>query len=220
MFTTVIFDLDGTLLNTVSDLAAAGNHALSAMGLPQHPIEAFRGMIGNGIPKLVSRMLPLANNGPATQELALSLFMKYYSRHSCDHTVPYAGIANLLHNLKFNSVQLCILSNKSDPLVSPIVEHYFPDVFEACMGLPSHLPAKPDPSSALALLQQLNADARHTLLVGDSDVDMETALRAGLTPCGVLWGMHSEERLRQSGAQYLAAHPDELLGIVLPTQQK
>ena len=220
MFTTVIFDLDGTLLNTVSDLAAAGNHSLSAMGFPQHPTETFRGMIGNGIPKLVSRMLPLANKGPATQELALSLFMKYYSEHSCDYTAPYAGIANLLHTLKINSVQLGILSNKSDSLVPPIVEHYFPNVFDACMGLPSHVPAKPDPSCALALLQLLNADAQHTLLVGDSDVDMETALRAGLTPCGVLWGMHCEERLRQSGAQYLVTHPDELLGIVLPNQQK
>lgn len=215
MFTTVLFDLDGTLLNTLTDIANAGNHALSAMQLPTHSIENYRTMVGNGIPKLIERMLPSTHRGPATQELALSLFSRYYSEHMYDYTAPYPGITEMLHTLKAEGIQLAVLSNKEDAFVPPIIQRYFPGIFTISMGHKQGFPPKPAPTSTYYMLEQLHAFSTETLYCGDSDVDIFTGTNAGLCTCGVLWGFRSEKELSQAGATFLAKDTNELAQIIL-----
>ncbi len=215
MFQSVIFDLDGTLLDTLEDLAAAGNYTLSAMGLPTHPVDAYRQMVGNGIPNLLRRMLPEQNRGEATCALAQTLFRPYYAAHMQDYTTPYPGVVSLLAQLKERGVATGVLSNKADDFVQQIVQQYFPDLIGAALGLREDFPAKPDPSSALHLLQVLDAEPSRTLYCGDSDVDMHTAANAGIPSCGVLWGFRDEDELAGAGAAYLAADIPALSALIL-----
>lgn len=215
MFTTAIFDLDGTLLDTLQDLAAAGNHTLTVLGLPTHPVAAYRQMVGNGVPKLVERMLPPACRGSATQAVALQVFSNYYEQHMLDFTAPYPGISQMLAALRGRGVHLGVVSNKSDDFVQPIVERFFPGVFSAVCGLREGVPPKPDPASVLQVLVQLAADPAATLYCGDSDVDIHTAHNAQLTSCGVLWGFRTEAELAEAGAEYLAEDAAALEYIIL-----
>lgn len=210
-----IFDLDGTLLDTLQDLAAAGNHTLSAMGLPTHHYQAYKQFVGNGVPTLVQRMLPEKNRGESTLALAQSLFEKYYTAHMRDLTAPYPGIVEMLANLKAAGVQMAVLSNKPDALARPIVEDYFPGIFPWVMGLAEGFEAKPHPGSALYLLRQMGAAPTQTLYVGDSNVDMQTAAAAGLRSCGVLWGFRTREELLAAGANLLAENAAELEQLIL-----
>lgn len=215
MFPYVVFDLDGTLLDTLQDLAAAGNHALSAMGLPVHPTDAYRTMVGNGIPKLIERMLPDGNCGKATQEVALQLFAGYYQHHNMDLTAPYPGIMKMLENLSKAGVGMGIASNKQHAFTKKLAEHFFPGTFSAVLGLREGCAAKPDPAFLLELMAEMGAGVHNTLYVGDSDVDMITARNAGLTPCGVLWGFRSRQELLENGAKLLAESPEQLEDFIL-----
>lgn len=206
----VLFDLDGTLLDTLWDLAAAGNHALAAMGLPGHPVQAYRQMVGNGIPKLVERMLPAPHRGPATQALALRLFLRYYDAHKLDHTAPYAGVAALLAGLQKAGVRLGVVSNKDDAPAKAIVEHFFPGVFGTVRGRLDGTPPKPDPALVEAVLAEWGLARERVMYVGDSGVDITTAHNAGLAGCGVLWGFRTQAELDAAGADFLAADVLEL----------
>ena len=220
MFHTVIFDLDGTLLNTLDDLAAAGNHALSILAFPQHEPASYKQMIGNGVAKLVSRMLPEQARTPAIEALAYSLFNRYYQDHMLDNTVPYPGIMELLHSLKQNGISMAIASNKTHQFVGPIVERYFPGLFSFCMGTQEDTPPKPDPCSVLALLELLEADPATTLYCGDSAVDILTARNAGLPACGVLWGFRGEVEQAAAGADYLVESPSKLQHLIFSAPPK
>ena len=214
MFPYVIFDLDGTLLNTIDDLASAGNHVCALHGWPAHPAEAYKRMVGNGIPKLVERFAPPGTDREAL-ERAFQEFMAWYGVHKEDRTAPYPGMAETVRRLKAAGVSAAVLSNKADELAGPVVEHYYPGVFPLVQGALPGLPAKPDPALLHQLMERMGAKPEKTLFVGDSDVDIRTAKNGGLTSCGVLWGFRSRRELSGEGADYLAADPRELERIIL-----
>ncbi len=215
-YTHVIFDLDGTLLNTLDDLAGAGNHVCAAHGWPTHPTEDFKRMVGNGIPKLVERFAPSGTGGEALSA-ALREFSAYYDAHKADRTAPYAGMPETLSALRAGGLRLAVLSNKADRLSRAVVERYYPGVFDAVQGAVEGAPLKPDPTLLCRLLETLGADRAHTLFVGDSDVDVLTGKNGGLTVCGVLWGFRSREELAGAGADCFADRPRDLAALALGT---
>ena len=210
MYTHVIFDLDGTLLNTIDDLTDAGNHVCAAHGWPTHTVDEFKYMVGNGIPNLVSRFTP---NGLGEEELAgvLAEFSAYYDAHKQDKTAPYPGVPELLAELKQQGVHLAVLSNKAHAMAGPVVEHYFPGVFEYVQGALPDVPLKPDPTLLRAMMEKIGAEPGTTLFVGDSDVDVRTGKNGGLTVCGVLWGFRDRLELELAGADYVMERPEQLL---------
>lgn len=210
MYAHVIFDLDGTLLNTIDDLADAGNHVCAAHGWPTHTVDEFKRMVGNGIPKLVERFTPAGTDGEALAQ-ALAEFSAYYDAHKEDKTAPYPGVPELLAALKGQGVRLAVLSNKAHALAGPVVEHYFPGVFDVVQGALPDVPVKPDPTLLRALMERLGAVPETTLFVGDSDVDVLTGKNGGLTVVGVLWGFRDRQELEGAGADYVIARPEALL---------
>ena len=214
MYPYVIFDLDGTLLNTIDDLAGAGNHVCALHGWPVPPVEAYKRMVGNGIPKLVERFAPPGTDR-GTLDQAFQESMAWYGVHKEDRTAPYPGMAQTVRRLKGAGVSVAVLSNKADEMAGPVVEHYYPGVFPLVQGALPGLPAKPDPTLLDRLMERMGADPAGTLFVGDSNVDIRTAKNGGLTSCGVLWGFRSRQELEGEGADYLAADPRELERIIL-----
>ena len=212
----VIFDLDGTLLNTIDDLGMATNHALDAMGLPTHAIEAYPMMVGNGVTKLMERALPPELRGEATVQEALGHFRAYYDEHCCDATRPYRGIPELLAELAEREVKMAVTSNKYQAAVTRILNHYFPDTpFAAALGHQEGMPSKPDPSIVFAALNLCPTPKAEVLYVGDSGVDMETARRACVESVGVAWGFRPVAELRRAYADHIATDPDEVLTYAL-----
>ena len=214
MYPYVIFDLDGTLLNTIDDLAGAGNHVCALHGWPVHPVEAYKRMVGNGIPKLVERFAP-SGTDRETLDRAFQEFMVWYGIHKEDRTAPYPGVPQAVQALKEAGVSVAVLSNKADRIAGPVVEHYYPGVFPFIQGAVDGLPVKPDPILLHRLMERMGADPAVTLFVGDSNVDIQTAKNGGLTSCGVLWGFRSRQELEGEGADYLAGTPAELERIIL-----
>ena len=214
MYTHVIFDLDGTLLNTIDDLANAGNWVCAQRGWPTHSVEAYKTKVGNGIPKLVERFAP---QGTSQQELdqALAQFMDYYGQHKEDMTAPYWGMAQVLDALKQAGVGIGVLTNKAHALAGAVVERYYPGVFPFIQGALPHEPTKPDPTLLYALMEQMGAKRETTLFVGDSNVDIQTGNNGSLDTCGVLWGFRSRAELEAEGATYLVQRPGQLLSLVL-----
>ncbi len=210
MYTHVIFDLDGTLLNTIDDLADAGNHVCAAHGWPVHTVDEFKRMVGNGIPKLVERFAPAGTDGETLAQV-LAEFSAYYDEHKEDKTAPYPGIPELLTALKGQGVRMAVLSNKAHALAGPVVEHYFPGMFDAVQGALPDVPVKPDPTLLRSLMERLGAKPETTLFVGDSDVDVLTGKNGGLTVVGVLWGFRDRRELEGAGADYVIARPEALL---------
>ncbi len=215
MFHSVLFDLDGTLLNTLQDLTHACNQTLSALGLGRHTAEDYKKMVGNGVPKLIWRMLPEQSRGEHTLALASELFGRYYTQQMQQFTHPYVGIVDMLAQLKQAGVSLGVVSNKQAVFARPIVENYFPGIFSVVAGPNEETPPKPAPNMLHFALEQLCADASSTLFVGDSDVDMLAAKNAALKSCGVLWGFRSQEELCTAGADFLAQTPQEVAELVL-----
>lgn len=218
MYKTVIFDLDGTLLNTLNDLADAGNRLCADRGWPQHPVDAYRYFVGNGIPKLIERLAPPEQRTPEILAEALAWFKADYGAHMRDKTAPYPGIPAMLEHLHTAGVQMAVFSNKADALAREVVADYFdPALFDLVRGQRPEVPTKPAPEGTRALLEQLGADTAATLYVGDSNVDMQTAVNADLDGCGALWGFRTRQELEEAGARYLAADAEELEHIVLGT---
>lgn len=208
-----IFDLDGTLLDTVADLANATNQALAKCGYPTHPIEAYYQFVGNGINKLFARALP---KEACTEENILrirSLFIPYYNEHNADASRPYPGIVSLLHQLQREGIKIAVASNKYQQATEKLVRHFFPDIcFAAVYGQRDGIPIKPDPTIVNDILQATGISPVDTIYIGDSGVDMQTALNAGVDSIGVTWGFRGEEELRQFGACHIVHSTDEILG--------
>lgn len=209
----VIFDLDGTLLNTLDDLANSANHVLRELGFAQHDVEKYKYFVGNGIPKLIERCLP-----PDKQEYkqqALTMFMEYYGIHSRDKTAPYKKIPELLSALHEKGIKLGVITNKAHGIAGRVVAYYLGEnTFDFVRGLDSTIPAKPDPKGSLEVAARLSVKPEDVLYAGDSGVDMQTAVNAGFTPCGVLWGFRKEDELKQNGAVHIIASPEELLKLI------
>lgn len=215
MYRTVIFDLDGTLLDTIGDLAAAANAVCRENGWPEYTVQAVEGMVGHGIPNLVSRFSPAEAQEPQTLERTLAQFNRYYGAHNMELTAPYAGMSELLKKLKSAGVRLAVCSNKADEFSRVIVEHYFPGIFRLVRGNIPGTPVKPDPGVAKGIMERLGAEPGETLMVGDSDVDIHTGHNAGLRACGVTWGFRSRENLVDAGADVLADTTAELKAVIL-----
>lgn len=214
MYKHVIFDLDGTLLNTIDDLADTGNHVCTLHGWPTHTVDAFKLMVGNGIPKLVERFAPQGTSQEVLDQ-AFQEFMDWYGVHKEDKTAPYAGMPEVAKALREAGVSIAVLSNKADVMAGPVVEHYYPGIFPVVQGALPGLPTKPDPTLLHKLMDRLGATQEDTLFVGDSNVDIRTAKNGGLTGCGVLWGFRSREELEAAGADVIVSTPQELLDFIL-----
>lgn len=214
MYKYVIFDLDGTLLNTIDDLADTGNHVCTLHGWPTHTVDAFKLMVGNGIPKLVERFAPQGTSQEVLDQ-AFQEFMDWYGVHKEDKTAPYAGMPEVTKALREAGVSIAVLSNKADVMAGPVVEHYYPGIFPVVQGALPGLPTKPDPTLLHKLMDRLGATQEDTLFVGDSNVDIRTAKNGGLTGCGVLWGFRSREELEAAGADVIVSTPQELLDLIL-----
>ena len=209
MYQAVLFDLDGTLTNTLEDIAFAMNRALRMHGLPEHPVEKYRYLVGSGAKKLAQRAVGEHADMAAS---VLKTYQAYYQEHSLDKTCPYDGVADMLEALQQRGVKLCVFSNKPHADTCRVVAHFFPQIsFAAVRGQMEGVPVKPDPAGALAVAEQLGVAPADFLYLGDTDVDMLCARNAGMHPVGVTWGFRDAEELRSAGAERLIHHPMELL---------
>lgn len=210
----VIFDLDGTLLDTLEDLADSMNEALHRAGLPGHPVDAYRFFVGTGIANLVKKAAPEGAE-PALCDKILASMNEVYSRNWAKKTRPYRGIPELLAELSQAGVKLAVLSNKPDVFTQIMVRHFFPgEMFGAVKGMTAEIPRKPDPAGALLLAENLGVRPEEAAYCGDSDTDMKTGLAAGMFTLGVTWGFRPVAELRGAGAMALAERPEDILRLL------
>ncbi len=205
----VLFDLDGTLTNTLEDIANAMNRALRLHELPEWPIDAYRYLVGDGAKKLAERAVR------ERQELAVSVqreYQAYYETHTRVKTQPYEGVPEMLRELQSRGIPLAVFSNKPDADTKNVVAHFFPEIrWAAVRGQVAGVPVKPDPTGALAVAKAMGAEPDEVLYLGDTSTDMQCACNAGMHPIGVLWGFRPEEELTANGAEAVIGHPMELM---------
>ena len=207
---TIIFDLDGTLLNTIDDLGYACNYALAQTGYPTHPIEAYPAKVGNGINNLIRRALPEAERTEENIQRVRAHFVPYYDTHNCDYTRPYEGISDLLAALKEQGHQLAVASNKYQAATEKIVNHFFPGMFAVILGEREGVERKPDPQIVFDIQDRL-AQQQKTMYIGDSLVDYETAKNAKVPFVACSWGFVARERLVEAGITTIVDRPNEIL---------
>ncbi|WP_289712693.1 HAD family hydrolase [uncultured Muribaculum sp.] len=212
----VIFDLDGTLLNTIDDLGHATNYALEKMGYAPHPLNAYPAMVGNGVTKLLERALPAeVSTDPLQLQHTRSWFQQYYDLHSTDHSKPYDGITELLSTLAERNINMAVASNKYHDAVLQLVGHYFPTIpWVSVWGQKEDMPVKPDPSIVFGILNDCPTNKSDVLYVGDSGVDIKTARRACVESVGVTWGFRSKQELEEAYADHIVSEPHEILDYI------
>lgn len=207
-----IFDLDGTLLNTIADLATATNQALAHFGYPTHNTEAYRFFVGNGIDKLFERALP---EDARTQENILKIrsrFLPYYNEHNADLSRPYPGITEMLRSLQSHRILMAVASNKYQAATQKLIGHFFPDIaFTAILGQREGIPAKPNPQIVFEIMEKAGIEKKDTAYIGDSGVDMETGRNAGVDTIGVVWGFRPREELEACRPQLIAHQCEDIL---------
>lgn len=215
----VIFDLDGTLLDTIDDLASATNHALGACGFPIHTVEACRRFVGNGVYKLLERALPEDARTPQNIADMRKAFFAYYDEHLTDETRPYEGIEQLFTTLQTRGIKLAVCSNKYQRATQHLMAHFFPTIQFACvLGQRENMALKPHPQMVDEILRIAQEEKGNCIYVGDSDVDMQTAQNAGIKACAVTWGFRSREELAAYRPAYLVDSPAQIL--MLPEIQR
>lgn len=211
-YKTYIFDLDGTLLDTLGDLAASVNYALRTHGMPEHSVDDVRRFVGNGVRLLMERAVPDGAQNPRFDE-AFATFRDYYMQHSLDTTQPYAGIPETLAALRTQGCRIAVVSNKMMAATQELCRHFFPDTVEVAIG--EHeaegICKKPAPDTVYAALRELGVGKESAVYIGDSDVDIQTAHNAGLPCISVLWGFRDRDFLMQHGAETFVSAPRELL---------
>ena len=211
----VIFDLDGTLLDTIADLAESTNHALKQLGYPTHDVETIRTFVGNGINKLLERALPLQEQTEEKVMLMRSHFVPYYDAHNADLSSPYPSIVHLLEDLQGQGIMIAVASNKYQEATVKLVKHYFPMInFIEILGHREGINVKPDPSIVFDILQKANVNKEEVLYVGDSGVDMQTAINAGVDVVGVTWGFRPRTELEGFQPMGLIDKAEELWGFI------
>ncbi|MFZ4725077.1 MAG: HAD family hydrolase [Paludibacter sp.] len=210
----LIFDLDGTLLNTIADMAMATNFALSQCGFPTHEADKYRFFIGNGINKLFERVLPEGNK---TQEKIATLryhFLEYYGSHNIELTVPYPEIPELLENLQKKGVRLAVASNKYQFGTEKLVQHFFPEIkFDVVFGQREGIPTKPDATIINDILEITKTNKSEVLYIGDSGVDMQTAQNGGVEACGVTWGFRPLSEIESFSPKYIVDNPSDIFDL-------
>ena len=212
-YDTVIFDLDGTLLNTLEDLADAVNVVMKANEFPQRTIEEVRCFVGNGVRNLMLQAVPQGEKNPRFEE-AFSFFKEYYGEHCNDKTRPYDGVMELMKTLKDRGYALGIVSNKIDSAVKELNGRYFADLIEVAIGEREGVLRKPAPDTVLTALQELGKNKENAIYVGDSEVDIATARNVGIPCISVLWGFRDQEFLKEQGADCFAGNPEDVLNYL------
>jgi phosphoglycolate phosphatase len=211
----ILFDLDGTLLDTLADLADSTNAALAAMKLPQHPLEAYKRFVGDGLENLVRRTMGQRASDPAALARGIELARQEYSRRWADKSRPYPGIPELLDRLTELAVPMAVFSNKPDEFTQLCVTRLLSAWrFQVIQGALSDVPKKPDPAGALAIAAKLGVLPRQMLYLGDTNTDMRTAAAAGMYPVGALWGFRTAEELLDAGAEVLVKAPMDVLDLL------
>ena len=210
----VLFDLDGTLVDSLEDLADAMNHVLRSIDCPTHDTAAYKYFVGSGVRNLVRAALPESRRDEPVIDECLRRMGDAYRKNYLNKTKPYEGVIDLLDALKSRKLRLAVLSNKPDEFTKKIVNALLPGYFESVNGQRAEFQRKPDPASALQISGTLDISPEDLLYVGDTSIDMETANNAGMCPVGVLWGFRTREELLESGAKHIIAHPMELLGLL------
>lgn len=206
---TVIFDLDGTLLNTLWDLTEATNYALQECGYPERSYDEIRHFVGNGVEMLIRRAVPDGTSEDRIQEV-LAIFKIFYMHNSRNNTKPYDGIVELLEHLKKKRFKIGVVSNKFDKAVKDLCNNYFFGLIDIATGESANVPKKPSPIGVLKTIEELGANPDKTVLIGDSEVDIQTAKNAGIYSVGVLWGFRDEQTLIDAGADELVDSPERL----------
>lgn len=210
----VIFDLDGTLLNTLEDLADSVNHVLEEAGYPPRTIEEVCAFVGNGIRKLIERSVPENTTSENIDHVHKS-FIAYYGEHCMEKTKPYDGILEMLHTLQNAGCKIAVVSNKADYAVQILCDKYFNHIFDAALGEQTGTPKKPAPDAVFKVLNTLNIAPSEAVYIGDSDVDILTARNSEMDEIIVDWGFRDREYLKEQGAKVLVSNPTELLNLIL-----
>lgn len=205
-----LFDLDGTLTNTLTDIASAMNRSLRLHGLETFSVNDYRYLVGDGVRKLAERA---CRGRTELEDSVRREYQAYYREHAQEQTAPYDGVKEMLEGLRQRGIKLAVFSNKPHADTCAVVEHYFPEVaFEVVRGQVEGVPVKPDPTGALAIADELGLKPEEFVYLGDTATDMQCAVNAGMRPIGVLWGFRTAEELLESGAQALLEHPSQLMG--------
>ena len=207
-----VFDLDGTLLDTLGDLTSSVNHALRWAGMPERTLEEIRWFVGNGVKKLMERAIPDGLNNPRFDEVYQE-FRDHYLHHGLDTTVPYPGIMELLQALKDEGKHIAVVSNKFYKATEELCQHFFGGLVDVAIGEREGIRKKPAPDTVEEALRQLNADGAHAVYIGDSDVDIQTARNSGLPCISVLWGFRDQDFLLAHGATTLVVNPSDILSL-------
>lgn len=213
MIKAVIFDLDGTLANTLSDLSESANRALVKYGFKPHPAEAYKLFVGNGIKMMLRRAL----GGEVDDETFGAVektFFEHYNIHYCDKTAVYDGVPELVAEIKKRGIRTAVVTNKEDSVAKEVVFKLYGDAFDIVCGNREGLPAKPDPTATLLVMEQLGVLPEECIFLGDSGVDVRTGVNSGAVAVGETWGFRGEEELRENGARYIISKPSELLDIM------
>ncbi len=212
MIKALLFDLDGTLVNSLEDLKNSTNFALQKKGFSVHETECYKYFVGDGMAKLIERALPENRRDKETIETTLKIFLEHYSQHYVDETVPYDGILELLQ--KLSDFKLAIISNKNQEMATVVVGKLLGDKFQIVCGKRENYPTKPDPKLTLEIMWELGVKPEECVFIGDSGMDMAVAKNAGCIALGVLWGFRKEEELRENGADYIVSSPSEILDVL------
>ncbi len=212
-FQAYIFDLDGTLLDTLADLAASCNHALEACAMPPRSIDEVRQFVGSGVRVLMQRAVPQGEENPLFEQ-ALDCFRKHYLIHGQDNTAPYPGIVDMLVSLRRHGVRIAVVSNKFDAATKQLCNHYFPGLVDVAIGECEGIRRKPAPDTVNEAMKQLGVTRHAVVYVGDSDTDILTARNAGIPCLSVTWGFRDRQFLLDHGATALIASPEEI--IIIP----
>ena len=214
MKTGVLFDLDGTLADSLIDLADGVNRAIKSKGFPTHDVEAFKYFVGDGIPKMIERALPENHRDADTINEIKNIFLPYYAIHYADNTYAYEGMPELVNTLKEQGFIVAVVTNKEQNMANEVVTSLYGEVFDLIFGKREGIPAKPDPTAALMAMEQLGVKPEECVFIGDSGMDVATAVNSGAVPVGELWGFRKKDELLDNGAKYIISKPLELLKII------
>lgn len=209
-YSTYIFDLDGTLLDTLGDLAQSTNHALREMGMPERSLAEVRQFVGNGVRKLIERAVPEGTSSEVTEE-TLAVFKAHYIDHGLDTTKPYEGVREMLEELKREGKNIAVVSNKFYDATQQLCRHFFPETVSVAIGEREGISKKPAPDTVIEALRQLGVTAEDAVYVGDSDVDIKTAENCGMPCISVLWGFRDKDFLIEHGGKIFVDNPREIL---------
>ncbi len=215
MIKAVIFDLDGTLVDSLGDLCDSTNFALQKYGFPTHEKEKFNYFVGDGMLKLIERAIPKERFNTEVQQKVYLEFLAHYREHFLDKTSPYDYIPQTISELKEKGIKLAVVSNKNDEMVRKIADKFFKGSFQLAFGKREGYPLKPDPTSTLAIIKELGVSPKECAFVGDSGMDMLTAKNTGCVAVGALWGFRTREELVENGSDYLLENPSEISPLIL-----